>query len=167
VGSGKHPLMMEPSYEKLLVRLAKADVRFVVVGGIAVTLQGYARFTEDIDLLLERGRDNITRLLEVLSDYGEGFARELVVDDFEDDEGAIRIIEEAEMCQMDLFMRLSGVTYEEAIIDADRFSLDGHWIHYASKSTLIRWKQKSVREKDRLDASALDLLQRDPHAFDA
>ena len=33
--------MMEPSFEKLLVKLAEAKVRFVVVGGIAVTLQGY------------------------------------------------------------------------------------------------------------------------------
>jgi hypothetical protein len=32
---------MEPSFEKLLAKLAEADVRFVVVGGIAVTLQGY------------------------------------------------------------------------------------------------------------------------------
>lgn len=159
--------MMEPSYEKLLERLAKAEVRFIVVGGIAVTLQGYMRFTEDIDLLLDSGRDNITCLLDVLSDYGEGFARELTLEDFDDSEGAIRIIEEVEMCQMDLFTRLSGVTYDEAIRDADRFSLDGHWIHYASKSTLIRWKQKSVREKDRLDASALNLLQKDPHTFDA
>ena len=84
--------MMELSYEKLLARLAKAEVRFLVVGGIAVTLQGYVRSTEDIDLLVDRASDNITRLLAVMSDYGEGFARELSAADFEDDEGAIRII---------------------------------------------------------------------------
>jgi len=102
----------------------------------------------------------------VLADYGEGYARELSPDDFEDGEGAIRIIEEVEMCQMDLFTRLSGVSYADAIQDADRFALADHWIHYASKETLIRWKQNSVREKDRLDANALGLLQRDPQAFD-
>ena len=32
--------MMEPSFEKLLVRLAEADIRFIVVGGLAVTLNG-------------------------------------------------------------------------------------------------------------------------------
>lgn len=165
--NGKHPQMMEPSYEKLLARLAKAEVRFLVVGGIAVTLHGYARFTEDIDLLLDADKDNITRLLSVLADYGEGFARELSPDDFDDGEGAIRIIEEVEMCQMDLFTRLSGVTYADVINEADRFSHEGHWIYYASKDALIRWKQDSVREKDRLDANALELLQKDPHAFDA
>lgn len=158
--------MMEPSYEKLLAILAKAEVRFIVVGGIAVTLQGYVRFTEDIDLLVDKDTENISRLLQALSGYGEGYARELITDDFDDSEGAIRIIEETEMCQMDLFTRLSGITYAEAIQDADRFELDGFWIHFASKSSLIRWKQESVREKDRLDASALKRLQQDHGAFD-
>ena len=44
---------MEPSFEKLLVLLAEAGVRFIVVGGVAVTLQGYVRLTEDVDLLLD------------------------------------------------------------------------------------------------------------------
>ena len=33
--------MMEPSFEKLLVLLADAGVDFLVVGGIAVSIQGY------------------------------------------------------------------------------------------------------------------------------
>jgi hypothetical protein len=48
---------MEPSFEKLLVVLAEAGIRFVVVGGIAVTLQGHVRFTEDIDILIDDCRE--------------------------------------------------------------------------------------------------------------
>lgn len=158
---------MEPSFEKLLVKLAEAEVRFVVVGGIAVTLQGYTRFTEAIDLLIEEDRSNIEHLLTALSDYGEGYARELTVDDFLDYDGAIRIIEEVEMCQIDIFTRLSGIKYAQVIVDADVFQIGAHQIRYASKSSLIFWKQNSVREKDRLDASALELLIADPKAFDA
>jgi hypothetical protein len=40
---------MEPSFEKLLVLLAKHGIEFVGGGGIAVTLQGYVRLTEDVD----------------------------------------------------------------------------------------------------------------------
>ena len=40
-------MMMEASFEKLLVLLAKGGVRFVVVGGVAVAIQGYVRLTED------------------------------------------------------------------------------------------------------------------------
>jgi hypothetical protein len=58
---------MEPSFEKLLVLLAEAKVDFVLVGGLAVILQGYVRFTEDVDLLLSDSPDNLSRLLETLA----------------------------------------------------------------------------------------------------
>ena len=57
--------MMEPSFEKLLVLLADAEVDFIVVGGIAVSNQGYVRLTD---------------------------ARKLPPADFTDTEGAIRIV---------------------------------------------------------------------------
>ncbi|NRB73415.1 MAG: hypothetical protein HRU46_03570 [Verrucomicrobiales bacterium] len=41
---------MEPSFEKLLVGLSKAKDDFVLVGGLAVSLNGYVRLTEDVDL---------------------------------------------------------------------------------------------------------------------
>ena len=157
---------MEPSFAKLLVLLADAEVKFVLVGGLAVTLQGYVRFTEDVDMLIDSSESNIGKLLERLKNYGEGFARELSVDDFTEEEGAIRIIEETEQCQIDLFTRMSGRSYADVITDADTFPLDGRKIRYASKSSLIQWKEKSVREKDRLDALALRELLSNPQAFD-
>jgi Nucleotidyl transferase of unknown function (DUF2204) len=158
--------MMEPSFAKLLALLADADVKFVLVGGLAVTLQGYVRFTEDVDMLIDSSPGNIRRLLAALGHYGEGFARELAVDDFTDEEGAIRIVEEVEQCQLDLFTRMSGRKYHEVLQDADTFLLNGRQIRFASKSALIAWKEASVREKDRLDAMALRELIANPRAFD-
>ena len=59
--------MMEPSFERLLARLAVANVRFVLVGGLAVALNGYVRLTEDVDILLEPSEPNVRRLLECLA----------------------------------------------------------------------------------------------------
>jgi predicted nucleotidyltransferase len=158
--------MMEPSFGKLLGVLADAGVEFVLVGGLAVTLQGYVRFTEDVDLLIDSSHHNIELLLATLENWGEGFARELSVDDFTDEEGAIRIVEETEQCQIDLFTRISGRKYADVLSDADSFLLNGRKIHFASKLSLIAWKEKSAREKDRLDAMALHELIENPRAFD-
>lgn len=158
--------MMEPSFEKLLAILAKAEVKFIVVGGIAVSIQGYVRFTEDVDILVDDAGENLRRLLDCLSVYGEGFARELSVDDFTDEEGAIRIIEAVEKCQIDIFTRINSKKYSDVIKDADRFSVADYQIHVASKASLIGWKSASVREKDRLDVLALNRLLDDPRAFD-
>ncbi len=158
--------MMEPSFEKLLALLAESEVRFVVVGGIAVTLHGYVRLTEDVDLLVADDVPNLERLLGALKHFGEGFAAELAPADFDDTEGAIRIVEETESCHIDLFTRMSGRRYEDVLADAETFEIRGLPVRYASKASLIAWKDASVREKDRLDAMALRRLQADPHAFD-
>jgi short-subunit dehydrogenase len=157
---------MEPTFEKLLVRLAEADVLFVIVGGIAVTLHGYIRLTEDVDILIKRSPDNVERLLASLADYGEGFSRELSIADFSDEEGAIRIVEETEESQIDIFTRMSGLYYEDLRADAEEFKVAGQVIYYASKAALIGLKSRSVREKDRLDVAALERLAEDPNAFD-
>ncbi len=149
---------MDTPFEKLLVRLADHGVQFIVVGGVAVALQGYLRTTEDVDVLLEPSSENVTRLLNALADYGEGFARELSLEDFTDDEGAIRIVEEVEYCQIDLFTRMTGLHYADLLADAGTLDLDGRVIRFASKAALIRLKSSSVRQKDQLDVMALQRL---------
>ena len=62
--------MMEPSFAKLLVRLADAGVEFVLLGSLAVTLQGYVRFTEDVDMLIASSHRNINLLLATLENWG-------------------------------------------------------------------------------------------------
>ncbi len=157
---------MEASFEKLLVLLAESGIRFVVVGGVAVAIQGYARLTEDVDILVDGASENLERMLKVLSGYGEGFARELSAADFTDEEGAIRIVEETEQMQIDIFTLMSGKRFAEVIGDADQLEVGGHIIAVASKRSLIDWKEQSQREKDRLDAIALRQLLKDPHALD-
>ena len=94
---------MEASFEKLLVLLAKGGVRFILVGGVAVAIQGYVRLTEDVDLLIDDAAENLDLMLKILTGYGQGFARELSAVDFTDEEGAIRIVEETEQMQIDIF----------------------------------------------------------------
>jgi len=66
---------MDTPYEKLLAKLARADVKFIIVGGVAVALNGFLRTTEDVDILIESSADNVMRLLDALGDFGEGHAR--------------------------------------------------------------------------------------------
>ena len=157
---------MEASFEKLLVRLAQAEVRFVVVGGIAVSLQGYVRLTEDVDIILDYEEDNVRRFLDSLANYGEGFAKEFSLEDFTPEEGALRLIEETEGCQLDIFTVISGKTYADLAKDAEIFEVQSLKVLYASKRSLIELKSNTVREKDQLDVQALRKLEEDPNAFD-
>ncbi len=86
--------------------------------------------------------------------------------DFDDSEGAIRIVEETEGFSVEFFTRMTGKHYEDVIGEAEVFKTHGREFRYASKNALIAWKEASLREKDRLDALALRRLQADPNAFD-
>lgn len=65
---------------RLLAEIARARVDFAVVGGVAVCLNDYVRHTDDADILVGEALENVRRLLEVLSRWGEGWARELKAD---------------------------------------------------------------------------------------
>ena len=53
----------------LLRALAKADARVVVVGGVAVQLQGSAYTTQDIDFAYDRTRENAQRIAHALKPF--------------------------------------------------------------------------------------------------
>jgi len=50
------------------------EVRYVVIGGIAVVLYGVPRATFDLDILIEATLENAQRLLDALIDAGMGTA---------------------------------------------------------------------------------------------
>jgi hypothetical protein len=52
--------------DELLLALRDADVRFVVIGGIAVGVHGYVRATKDLDIVPEPEPENLTRLSSLL-----------------------------------------------------------------------------------------------------
>lgn len=58
--------MTEFDLRALLQALSERDVRFVVIGGVAVGAHGYPRGTADLDLVPDPDPDNLDRLVEVL-----------------------------------------------------------------------------------------------------
>lgn len=65
---------MNPILE-LLELLARAEVRYIVVGGVAGTLHGAARLTQDLDVVYDRNPENLKRLaraLDPLTPYPRG-----------------------------------------------------------------------------------------------
>jgi predicted nucleotidyltransferase len=149
---------MDTPYEKLLVNLARAKVNFIVVGGVAVALNGFIRTTDDVDILIERSLENVTRLLETLKSFGAGHARALSFADFDETEGAIRVVEDF---PLDIFTVMRGHRYAELVESIRQTNIGGAAISFLNADGLIRLKQDSTREKDQIDIAALRLAQRD------
>lgn len=53
------------AFDELLRRLAEAEARFVVIGGLALGARGVVRGTKDIDVVVDLEPDNLKRVAEV------------------------------------------------------------------------------------------------------
>ena len=56
-------------FEAILAALIARGIRFVVIGGVAATVHGSARFTNDIDLCYDTAADNVERLVALLTEW--------------------------------------------------------------------------------------------------
>jgi len=54
-------------FEHIIAGLIASGVRFVVIGGVAATIHGSARFTNDLDICYDPSPDNVDRLVDRLT----------------------------------------------------------------------------------------------------
>jgi predicted nucleotidyltransferase len=151
--------------ESLLGRLANAEVDFIVVGGVAVAFQGYARSTKDLDITYATDKENLQRLGEVLiavharlrgvpedvpfvpDDRTLARTRLLTLDT--DDGG------------LDLLADPPGAPpYENMRARADRVDFDGIVIAVAALDDLLAMKRAAGRPQDLADVEALEVARR-------
>jgi Nucleotidyltransferase of unknown function (DUF6036) len=146
-------------FEKLLAALVADGVDFATVGGLAVTMNGYVRATEDADIIVSDSPENLRKLLQSLEKWGQGFARELTVGDFTVQEGSIRVVEDF---ILDIFTRMRGKSLDDFRPQLRYLETDGVRIPYLSPGDLIFLKQDSWRDKDKLDVLAMkEILERE------
>ena len=50
-------------YERIFRELANRNIKYLVIGGIAVNIHGYSRATGDLDIMLSLEKDNLERSL--------------------------------------------------------------------------------------------------------
>ena len=58
--------MKRDSVVAIVTALNENEVRYLIVGGLAVVAHGYVRFTADVDLLLSVDTDNLERTVKAL-----------------------------------------------------------------------------------------------------
>jgi hypothetical protein len=70
--------------EAVVAALNAAEVRYLIVGGLAVNAHGYLRATRDLDLVIQLESANLRRGLECLFEIGYRLAIPVSVEDFAD-----------------------------------------------------------------------------------
>ena len=138
----------------LLTALVDAEVDFVVVGGYAVAFYGHPRATKDLDIFVRSDPANAKKLYKALAVFGAPLDEFAVTEeDFSDYGGILQLGVPPQ--RIDIINRITGVIYEEAIMDAGVFDLEGRAIRIIGLDALLKNKLAAGRDQDLLDAKLL------------
>ena len=154
-------------YEKVIKEFQKADVKYVLVGGIAVNLLGSYRGTADMDILVEMSDDNLGRMVKIMKKLGfhvkqpvdpMGIADKKTRQDWIENKHmkAFNFYKE-DLQEVDIIID-SPVSYEDARKDAIIKLIDGVKLPVISFRKLIKMKQKAGRIQDKADVLELKRL---------
>ncbi len=149
----------------LLRRLTDGQVDFVVVGGVAVIMQGAPRFTKDLDICYSTDIQNLDRLGAVLTSLG---ARLRGVDEdvpFVPDGHTLRHTQILTLTtpdgNLDLLVKPDGSpSYTTLRAHANQIDLDGITVRIASVEDMIAMKRASARPQDLVDLESLEIARR-------
>ena len=140
----------EQDLVKLCRALNNAGALYLVVGGVAVNQHGFLRATEDIDLLLEKSKDNQARVLRGLEILPDKAVLQVEANDL-DQYTVVRVADEV---VVDLMLSTCGIDYFEAENEIEFHEIGGVSIPFASVKLLLRMKQ-TYRDKDIADRAFL------------
>ena len=148
-----HRQKIHSNLKKFIELLRSKKVEFVLVGGHAVAIHGYPRFTGDTDFLYRPTMSNARKLRHVLDEFGYS-ALDLTVEE---------LIESGRITQLgvppqriDLLTSISGVGFDEVWESREQHDFGPMRIPVISKEHLLRNKRAAGRTKDLLDVEMLE-----------
>ena len=156
-------------FERVFRLLNEHDIRYVIVGGIAVILHGIPRLTADLDIIIDLDPANARQAIEVLQKAG--FVAEVPIDirQFADEDVRRSWIVDKHMKALSLhdgempptvidLLAESPIPFEDLLQRAKVVSLDAMTLRVASIPDLIVLKRISGRPEDLRDVAELEKI---------
>ena len=149
-------MVLNKDFREFIELLNAHGVKYLVIGGYAVNFHGYPRYTKDIDFWLWMDRENVSKLLDAIKNFGLG-SLELDIDDFMTPENIIQLGYEPN--RIDLLMEVTGVDFRSAYEKRSQATLEGVPVNFLSLEDLIKAKKQAGRRQDLADAEKLEQLK--------
>ena len=141
-------------FEQVFKSLNKEKIKYIVVGGVAVNLHGYLRFTGDLDILLLLEEENLKKMDKLMQKLGYSERLE------EKNMKAYSFMPPKENpLQIDIINEES-LKYKKIVENKITKRIDNTSIPVISIDDLIKMKRKSDRQQDFMDLEALINLKK-------
>jgi predicted nucleotidyltransferase len=145
---------LNQDFREFIGLLEEENVEYLIVGGYAVGIHGFPRYTGDIDFFVALNPENADRLIRVFDRFGFGEIG-LSPTDFLEENFVVEIGREPRKIQV--LTGIDGVRFAECHRNRIEIEIesDGLVLKVIGKNDLIRNKAASGRPKDQIDLSEL------------
>lgn len=147
-------MVLNQDFREFIALLNANNVRYLIVGGYAVTFHGYPRYTNDIDIWIMPEESNATRIIKVLNEFGFG-SLDIQRNDLLSLDNVIQLGYPPN--RIDLLTHISGVEFEHCYKNRVKLNIEGLIIDFIDLESLKINKKASGRYKDLNDVENLEL----------
>jgi predicted nucleotidyltransferase len=158
------------SFEAIVRALNAANVRYLVAGGLAVNAHGYARFTNDVDLVVHLTEADILAAFKALGKIGYRPVVPVTAKEFADPANRRRLVKVKKMTVLQMWSDNHRETPVDIFV-TEPFDFDAEYkavlvehlspklpVRFVSVKTLIKLKTKAGRAEDEVDIKNLKAI---------
>jgi predicted nucleotidyltransferase len=159
--------------EAILRALNDAEVRYLIVGGLAVVAHGYVRATVDLDIVVDLERENILRAVRALENIGYSPLVPVRAEEFADATKRQCWIDEKNMTvfqmrhadpkspRVDIFVK-EPFSFSDELAAAKWEEVAGIRAPVLRLERLLEMKRAAGRPADLLDIEQLETIMKNP-----
>jgi hypothetical protein len=143
----------EADLSAIIEGLIKAEVKFILVGGLAAVIQGAPVTTMDVDIVHSRSSENISKLFAFLKSIDATYRRpdnKIIAPKEEDFSGMGHALFTTSIGPLDVLAFIEErKTYQDLLKHTIEIEFRGHTIQVLDIKMLIELKRKSKDPKDK------------------
>ncbi len=150
-------MKIHPDFRDLLSEFARAGVRYLIVGGFAVSFHARPRSTKDIDLWVDGAPENLAACARALRAFGAPASLSDAVEKL----GPTDVVYfGSPPVRVDVLRTIEGVEFADAWARRVTDEWDGIPVAVISADDLLRNKRAVGRPQDLIDAAAIERARR-------
>lgn len=145
--------MLNQDFKEFIQSFNDNGVRYLVVGGYAVALHGYPRYTKDMDVWVEMNAENASKIVKALDQFGFG-SLEVNESDFTVPDQMLQL--GYPPGRIDILTTLPGVEFSECYPAHIAVEVDGVSVNFIDLENLKKNKKATGRHQDLADLENLE-----------
>ena len=138
-------MILNPDFKDFVRLLTENKVEYLIVGGYAVGIHGYPRYTGDLDIWINSTTENAKSVLKCVEDFGFASYR-LSVSDFTKPGNIIQL--GYPPVRIDIINLVDGVNFAECYKNKKDVTADDITLYFIGYDDLLKNKKKTSRPRD-------------------